>query len=210
MASFEAPRMTEDDAIAWCTTRFDEQVVAKLHAFQALVLEENDRQNLISPASKEMIWSRHVVDSAQLVEHCPAGARTWFDIGSGPGFPGLVVAIVTDLAVTLVEPRGRRVEFLDAVKRALDLPNVTAVKSKAEAVSGNADVVSARAVASIPNLIAMTSHLRHDRTRMILPRGRNGDSEVATLPAKWRGMFHVEQSITDPDSVIVIADGVRT
>lgn len=202
--------MTEDDAIAWCAARFGDEVTAKLDAFQALVLDENDRQNLISPASKEMIWSRHVVDSAQLIGHCPADARTWFDIGAGPGFPGMVVAIVSDLAVTLVEPRARRVDFLEAVKRKLDLSNVIVCKAKAEAVGGSADVISARAVASIPDLIAMTSHLRHDRTRMILPRGRNGDSEVATLPVKWRGMFHVEQSVTDPASAIVIADGVRT
>lgn len=202
--------MTEEDAIAWCTARFGEQVTDRLRAFEASVLKENDRQNLISPASKDVIWSRHVVDSAQLVAHCPAEARTWFDIGAGPGFPGMVVAIVTGLAVTLVEPRARRVDFLEGVTRDLDLSNVMVVKAKAEAVTGSADVVSARAVASIPALIAMTSHLRHDRTRMILPRGRNGDSEVATLPPKWRGMFHVEQSVTDPASVIVIADGVRT
>lgn len=201
--------MTEDDAVGWCATKFGNEVTAKLDAFRKLVLAENDRQNLISPASKEMIWSRHVVDSAQLAMHSPDSARTWFDIGAGPGFPGMVVAIITDLIVTLVEPRGRRVDFLEAVKHELELPNVVVVKSKAEAVSGSADVISARAVASIPDLIAMTSHLRHDRTRMILPRGRNGGSDVATLPVKWRGMFHVEQSVTDPASVIVIADGVR-
>ena len=202
--------MTEDEAIAWCRERFGAETTARLDAFRTMVLEENDRQNLISPASKDVIWSRHIVDSAQLVCHCPSSAASWFDIGSGPGFPGMVIAIATALTVTLVEPRARRVDFLQAVTRSLDLPNVIISKAKAENVTGRADVISARAVASIPNLVTMTSHLRHDRTRMILPRGQNGGSEVAELPAKWRNMFHVEQSITDPGSVIVIADGVRT
>ncbi len=202
--------MTEEDAIGWCRARFGTPVTEKLDAFRALVLEENDRQNLISPASKEVIWSRHIVDSAQLVDHSPSDAATWFDIGSGPGFPGMVIAIATALSVTLVEPRGRRTDFLHSVAQMIGVPNVVVSKAKAEAVTGAADVISARAVASIPNLVAMTTHLRHDRTRMILPRGQNGGSEIATLPAKWRNMFHVEQSITDAGSVIVIADGVRT
>ncbi|WP_341208015.1 16S rRNA (guanine(527)-N(7))-methyltransferase RsmG [uncultured Sphingomonas sp.] len=201
--------MTEEEARSWCDARFGADATQRLDAFRIMVLEENDRQNLISPASKDAIWSRHIVDSAQLVDHCPDQASTWFDIGSGPGFPGMIVALVTGLEVTLVEPRGRRIEFLHAVANALSVSNVTIEKAKAEAVSGRADIISARAVASIPNLVAMTSHLRHAKTRMILPRGQNGDSEVAALPAKWRAMFHVEQSVTDPASAIVIADGVK-
>lgn len=201
--------MTEEEAYAWCETRFGIEATARLDAFRVMVIEENDRQNLISPASIGAIWSRHIVDSAQLAAHAPPAARSWFDIGSGPGFPGMVIALATPLAVTLVEPRGRRIEFLHAVAATLAVANVTIVKAKAEAVTGSADVISARAVASIPNLVAMTSHLRHGRTRMILPRGQNGGSEVAALPEKWRAMFHVEQSVTDPSSAIVIADGVK-
>ncbi|VXC94580.1 16S rRNA (guanine(527)-N(7))-methyltransferase RsmG [Sphingomonas sp. 8AM] len=202
--------MTEDDSVAWCHATFGEDAVAKLDHFRALLLEENQHQNLISPASTNAIWNRHIADSAQLAQHIPANATTWFDIGSGPGLPGLVIAILCDLAVTLVEPRGRRVEFLAAAANELNLGNVVVHKAKAETVTGDADIISARAVASIPDLIAMTSHLRHSRTRMILPRGQNGGSEVEMLPARWRGMFHVEQSVTDPASVIVIGDGVRT
>ena len=202
--------MTEDEALAWCKATFGDAATDKLDRFRAMVLEENERQNLISPASRETIWNRHIVDSAQLITYLPDRARTWFDIGSGPGFPGMVVAMLTDVQVTLVEPRGRRIEFLEYVAHQLQLAHVTVAKSKAEAVTGRADVISARAVASIPDLVTITGHLRHDGTRLILPRGKNGDSEVAMLPAKWRSMFHVEQSVTDPASVIVIADGVRT
>ncbi|MEG8041033.1 16S rRNA (guanine(527)-N(7))-methyltransferase RsmG [Sphingomonas sp. LR60] len=202
--------MTEDDAIAWCHTHFGIGRTTMLDNFRQMVLTENEQQNLISPSSCEAIWSRHIVDSAQLVAHAPTPSKTWFDIGSGPGLPGLVVAIVTDLHVTLVEPRGRRIDFLHEVVARLGLMNVSIQKTKAEAAIGRADIISARAVASIPDIVAMTSHLRHTATRMILPRGRNGASEVATLPAKWQSLFHVEHSVTDPNSVIVIADGVRS
>lgn len=203
--------MTEDDAFAWSERRFGSAATRRLDRFRALLLDENRRQNLISPASTASIWTRHLVDSAQLVDQCPPDAKTWFDVGSGPGLPGLVVAILLpELAVTLIEPRGRRVDFLNAVAETLALTNVTAVKAKVEAVAGRADVVSARAVANLPDLVAMTSHLRHPRTRMILPRGQKGGSDVAMLPPQLRGMFHVEQSVTDPASVIVIGDGVRS
>lgn len=203
--------MTEEESIAWCEREFGGAATAQLSQFRTLLLDENQRQNLISPASAASVWARHLVDSAQLVRHCPSSATTWFDIGSGPGLPGLVVAILLpNLTVTLVEPRGRRVDFLVAATRTLGLTNVDIVKAKVEAVIGRADVVSARAVASIPDLIAMTSHLRHARTRMILPRGQKGDSEVAMLPARLGSLFHVEQSVTDPASVVVIGDGVRS
>lgn len=201
--------MTEDDARGWCAAHASTTGMQLLDRFAALVVDENQRQNLISPATCDLIWSRHIADSAQLLNHMPAAARSWLDIGSGPGFPGIVIAILRDLPVTLVEPRTRRVQFMvDAAER-LGLRNVAVQRAKAEGITGTFDVISARAVASIPSLLAMTGHLRDAKTRLILPRGRNGAREVAELPATQRRMFHVEQSVTDPDSVIVIADGVR-
>lgn len=202
--------MNEEEAHIWCSQRFDDDRVALLERFAAMVVAENDHQNLISPATCASIWSRHVTDSAQLLGHRPEGARSWLDIGSGPGFPGIIVALLSDMTVTLVEPRGRRIEFLNSVVDALGIANAHVVRGKAEALEGSYHVISARAVASIPNLLTMTRHLRTKQTRLILPRGRNGATEVAELPATLRRMFHVEQSITDPESVIVIADGVLT
>ncbi len=203
--------MTEDEGFRWCERSFGSDKAAQLDRFKTLLLDENQRQNLISPASAAAVWTRHLVDSAQLVAYRSSSAVTWFDVGSGPGLPGLVVALLLpEVQVTLIEPRARRVGFLTSVVDALSLGNVAIAKAKAEVVNGRADIISARAVASIPDLITMTSHLRHPRTRMILPRGQKGDSEVVMLPARMRGMFHVEQSVTDPASVIVIGDGVRS
>ncbi len=200
--------MTEDDARDYFHARFTATQVEKLDAFVTLLLSENQRQNLISPASCAAVWSRHIVDSAQLLSFAPAATRTWADIGSGPGLPGLVIAIIADVDVTLIEPRTRRVEFLHHATTTLALDNVQVHQAKAEAVTGRFDVVSARAVASLPVIVQISAHLRHRHTRLILPRGRNGATEVAQLSGKLRPMFHVEHSVTDPDSLIVIADGV--
>lgn len=202
--------MTEEEARAWLTARWSDAKVEALARFADLVLSETTRQNLISPASCAHIWTRHIVDSAQLLEHQPARWTSWLDIGSGAGFPGVVVAILTERSVTLVEPRARRVEFLRDCADRLSLGNIAVTHAKAEALTGTFDIVSARAVATLPALFAMSRHLRHRETRMILPRGRNGATEVAQLPRDWRGMFHVEQSVTDPESVIIVADGVTT
>jgi 16S rRNA (guanine527-N7)-methyltransferase len=208
MAPCEAESVNEDDARDWCCHRFSPVALERLDRFAALVVAENARQNLISPATCPTIWSRHVTDSAQLATHAAPGARSWIDIGSGAGFPGLVIAIVTDMQVTLVEPRARRAEFLEQAAGDLCLSNVSVQQVKAEGLAAKADVISARAVASIPALLAMSSHMRHPDTRLILPRGRNGASEVADLPVPMRSMFHVEQSVTSSGSVIVVAQGV--
>ncbi len=200
--------MTEDEARAYCEDRFSATQVERLGRFVGLILEENSHQNLISPATCATIWSRHIVDSAQLVGFVPQVAKSLADVGSGPGLPGLVVAILTDLNVTLIEPRARRAAFLRQAAEHLHLTNVRVEQAKAEAVGGTFDVVSARAVANIAKIITMTAHLRHATSRLILPRGAGGQSEVDALPPKLTQMFHVEQSVTDGRSVIVVAEGV--
>lgn len=175
-----------------------------------MVVQENGRQNLIAPATEATIWSRHLLDSAQLVTW-KGSARSWLDIGTGAGFPGMVVALIADLPVTLVEPRTRRVEFLTNAVASLGLAHVTIVRGRVEALpAAPYDVISARAVAPLESLLAMTTHVRTAATRLIFPRGRSGAGEIATARQRWQGMFHVEHSVTDPESLIVIADGVNT
>lgn len=201
--------MTEQDAQEWIRTRFGDERLAVLHRFADLVVSENDRQNLISPATIDQLWVRHMLDSVQLIRLAPAECRSWGDIGTGAGFPGLVVAALTDASVALIEPRAKRADFLRDAAVTLGLRNVTVFAAKAErVVCAPFDVISARAVGSLAALFAMTGHLRHRGTRMILPRGRNGATELRELPRSWRGMFHVEHSVTDHESLIVVADGV--
>ena len=201
--------MIEDQARAWAGEHFP-AAVDRLDQFASIVTRETERQNLISPSTIPLIWSRHIVDSAQLLSFVPASATTWLDIGTGAGFPGIVAAILFNGHVTMVEPRAKRATFLREVVAALDI-NATVIQLRVElAPPAATDIISARAVATVDALFTMTAHLRGALTTYLLPRGRTGQDEIVKARAGWHGTFHVEQSVTDPASTILIATGVRT
>ena len=184
------------------------ETLAGLTEFAQLLLEENERQNLVSRKSAEELWSRHIEDSLQLLEHAPAGKR-WLDIGSGPGLPGLVLAIAGVAHITLVEPRRLRTDFLERCRVALNLENVTIVTGKAEQLKGRFDVITARAVATIDKLFKIGSPLMAVEGRWVLPKGRSAEKELEEARATWQGDFQLEPSRTDPDARILVATGVR-
>lgn len=179
-----------------------------LDAYVALLLEENKRQNLIGKATESAVWERHIADSAQLVDVVPSGAR-WADIGSGAGLPGMVVAIVTGDPVTLIEPRRLRAEFLERTAAALGLDNVTVIAAKAQSVAGRFDVVTARAVGKIGELLGISRHLAHSGTLYVLMKGRTAAAELEQARAAWHGDFQRVPSRTDPEASIIVARGVR-
>ena len=202
--------MTEQDARDWIDATFGAEVLERLGQFVERVIAENDRQNLVSRSTIATIWSRHVVDSAQLALFAPH-ASTWLDVGTGAGFPGLVIALLGKHHLTLVDPRRRRIDFLrDFLGTIKTVCKVELIQKRIETVHANSayDVISARAVAPAAQIFASTRHLATARTRYLLPRGRSADTELVTAQAEWHGTFHVEQSLTDPDSGILVADSV--
>jgi 16S rRNA (guanine527-N7)-methyltransferase len=180
----------------------------KLETYVALLREESRRQNLISASSLDRAWERHILDSAQLVRFEPGPGASWADIGAGAGLPGIVVACLIEGPVTLIEPRKLRAEFLHKVVDALGL-NASVATAKAERVEGSFDVITARAVASLPQLLKISLHLSTGKTVWALPKGRSAQSELVEARRTWQGVFHVERSVTDDDSYIVVATGVR-
>lgn len=201
--------MTEDDAKTWVRTRFGPEATERVGAFLAMVVEETTRQNLIAPSTIPAIWDRHAVDSLQLVPLAGEGVSRWLDIGTGGGFPGLAVAAALPVTMELVEPRKRRAEFLaDCVDRLGLADRVTVQPAKVENVAVKCDVISARAVATIGNLLRSGAHCATKDTRWLLPRGLVGEGELAALQTHWRLMFHVEHSVTNPESKIVVLNGV--
>lgn len=201
--------MTEDEGRDWIAARFGVAAVERIEHLLALVVAENSHQNLIAPSTVDAIWVRHAVDSAQLVG-LASGDGLWLDVGTGGGFPGLVVALLRLGPVCLVEPRKRRAEFLSRCVVQLGLADrVSVVPSKVEAVHVKAAVISARAVGSIENLLLAAASCANANTRWLLPRGRSGSDVLITLRRDWTGMFHVEQSVTDAESSILVLDQVR-
>lgn len=180
----------------------------KLAAYVALLLEENERQNLISRGSVADVWTRHIGDSAQLLDHAGRDV-SWLDIGSGPGLPGIVLAIHGVRAITLVEPRRLRTDFLERCKAALGLDSVTIVTGKVEQIDGAFDVITARAVAPLKQLFALGEPLLAPSGRWVLPKGRSAEKELAEARSTWQGEFRLEPSRTDPEARILVAERVR-
>ena len=184
------------------------ETLDRLDLYAALLREGNERQNLVAAATLGSLWERHILDSAQLARFEPRPGSSWVDIGSGAGLPGVVLACLIGGPVTLVEPRRLRSEFLQTVILELGL-SATVIAAKAERVAGSFDVITGRAVASLSKFIDLSSHLSTKNTVWVLPKGRNAQSELAEAERTWQGVFHVEHSVTDADSRIIVGTGVR-
>jgi 16S rRNA (guanine527-N7)-methyltransferase len=183
---------------------------ASLDRYVALLLEENDRQNLIGKSTVDEIWDRHIADSAQLVRFAPRPDSSWLDIGSGAGLPGLVIAILTEGPVTLVEPRKLRADFLSRTAEALGLKGqVTVLANKAERITGAFDIITARAVASLDALLRISQHLSTDKTLWLFPKGKRARNELDEARRSWQGSFRLEPSVTSPEAAILVASDVR-
>jgi 16S rRNA (guanine527-N7)-methyltransferase len=180
----------------------------RLEAYVALLKEESARQNLISASTLNDSWNRHILDSAQLLRFEPRTGVSWLDIGSGAGLPGIVIACLAEGSVTLLEPRRLRADFLHKVVLSLHLKALV-VCCKAERLGGRYDVITARAVAPLAKLIEISAHLSTRNTVWALPKGRNAARELAEAQRSWQGAFHLERSVTDDDSWIVVGTGVR-
>jgi 16S rRNA (guanine527-N7)-methyltransferase len=185
--------------------------LVRLDAFIALLAEENEKQNLVSQASLPQIWSRHILDSAQLLRFAPDVADTWLDLGTGAGFPGLIVALLHRSKVTLVESRRLRADFLARAAEALGVSDkVEILCARIESVAPRSfDVISARAFAPLDRLLALGAPFSMPGTRWLLPKGRSAKSELAAAQASWQGEFRLEPSVTDPEARIVIAERVH-
>lgn len=199
---------TEEQARSWLAALpgCDEDAIARLETLVALLREENRRQNLVSQASLDHIWLRHIVDSAQLLTHVPRETSgAWMDLGTGSGFPGLVIAALQpERVVLMVESRARRIEWLERARIALGLSHAHVIGQRLEMVeTRNAAVISARAFAPLDRLLSLSARFSTSDTIWLLPKGRSAQQELQDLRA-WRHMFHVEQSLTDPEAGIIV------
>ena len=184
----------ETDARRFIAGLGGDTAIAKLEALAEELKAENARQNLVSKSSLDEVWVRHFADSAQLLPHVPRGTcGAWFDLGSGAGFPGLVLAILRPNEPTvLVESRKRRIVWLEAMVGELELTNCEIEGKRLELVdTRKAAVISARAFAPLPKLLSLSARFSTARTHWVLPKGRSAAQEVEELPRKQRKMFHV-------------------
>ncbi len=202
--------MDETEARAWVERECNvsRETMAKLDAFAELLRSENDRQNLVSRGTLDQLWLRHIADSAQLLRFAPARA-SWVDLGTGAGFPGLIVAALHDGPVTLVEERRLRVDFLQRAADAMAL-RIEVLHARAERLPPRPfEVISARAFAPLEKLLSLGTAFSTQKSLWLLPKGRNAQAELAGLDPSWQGEFRLEPSVTDPEAKILVARGVH-
>jgi 16S rRNA (guanine527-N7)-methyltransferase len=202
--------MTESEAITWLKTQLhvSRETLDALDTFVAFLKREAESQNLISASTLDHIWSRHIVDSAQLLLFTDTSAppRNWLDLGSGAGFPGLVIALLTNHHVTLVESRARRIDYL---QRAVEMLNLThrvkvAGVTLERLETAPFSVISARAFAPLPKLFDLAARFAANNTLWLLPKGRNAKAEWESAQALWDGNFQIMDSVTDQEAGILV------
>lgn len=185
------------------------ETLLALREFEALVQRWTPAINLISKSTIPLIWDRHIVDSAQLFSHCPEGATRWLDIGSGGGFPGLVIAILAkeakpELKVTLVESDGRKSTFLRQAAKTLSL-SVEVLTNRAESLKAvGADVLSARALAPLKDLLPFAIQHLASNGVAIFPKGARHVDEVRAARQAWHFDLESHPSRSEPDAAILI------
>lgn len=186
----------------------DAAAMERLDRLVDLLLVENRQQNLIAKASEAQMWLRHVADSAQLLRFVPRETSgPWLDLGTGAGFPGLVVAALRpEIPMILVESRARRVDWLERAIGALELDACRVEGKRLELVEPfKARIISARAFAPLPKLLRLSAPFSTSTTTFLLPKGRSAAQELEELPARQRRMFHVEQSLTGSEAGIIVS-----
>jgi 16S rRNA (guanine527-N7)-methyltransferase len=186
-------------------TNVSRETLDRLQAFADLLAERQKVQNLVSSNSLEDLWRRHMLDSGQLVDLLPGGAEVLVDIGSGAGFPGMVLAIVTGIPVVLVESNSRKAQFLRDVATQIGA-SVTVINARIEDAGGESvekpvDIMMARALAPLSKLCEMADSLAA-RTCLFM-KGARWQEELTEARKRWKIDVETIESRTSPDSRIL-------
>jgi 16S rRNA (guanine527-N7)-methyltransferase len=201
---------TSDRAEALALTPVSRETESRLDQFVALLLAWQRTTNLIAPSTVSTLWTRHIADSLQLLDLAPH-AKVWIDMGSGAGFPGLMIACAlgerAERVVHLVESNAKKAAFLRAaiaVTRAPARVHAMRMQKFVESFAGKADVVTARAVSPLRLLFAECSGLLGDGTLGLFPKGQDVEAELTEASKYWKIKADLVPSRTDPTGRIVV------
>jgi 16S rRNA (guanine527-N7)-methyltransferase len=200
--------MTQEAAAFQAATNVSRETLDRLIAFENQLLRWNPKINLVAKSTLSSVWTRHFLDSAQLLDFVGNNPKNWLDIGSGGGFPGAVAAILAserfpDCKFTLVEADKRKAAFLRTVARESGVSfNVLASRIE-ELPPQGCDIISARALAPLVELLPIARMHMASGGHAIFPKGANAPDEIVRALESWR--FHCEShpSKTDKDAVIL-------
>ncbi|MCY4319637.1 MAG: 16S rRNA (guanine(527)-N(7))-methyltransferase RsmG [Alphaproteobacteria bacterium] len=182
-------------------TGVSRETTARLARHLCLLGRWQTRINLVGAATRADPWRRHVLDSAQLAPLIPPGARL-ADIGSGAGFPGLVLAIIRGGPVDLIESDARKAAFLTEAARATEAP-ARVHNTRAEHLRLKADIVTARACAPLDRLLGLALPLLAPGGICLFPKGTHVEKELEAARARWRMTVRRHPSLSAPGSVLL-------
>jgi 16S rRNA (guanine527-N7)-methyltransferase len=179
------------------------ETLKKFEIYIDSLLEYNKDHNLIGSKEESIIWSRHVLDSLQLIPYLAEHEKI-VDVGTGAGFPGMVLAL-SGFKVTLIESNSKKVNFLKTVS----CETVTLLHDRCENIKEKYDVIMARAVTNLQDLIALTLHLSKKTSRFIFPKGKNWKKELIEAEKKYKFDVEIKKSITSLESRILILKNIK-
>ena len=188
------------------------ETISRLEAYEALLKQWQRAVNLVAPSTLNHVWHRHFADSAQILRLAP-DAQSWVDLGSGAGFPGLVLAILlaerpTPPQITLIESDSRKAAFLREVARrtgvAVDILSTRIEDAATQSKVKQPQVVTARALAPLDRLLGLAALLSPPSAVGVFLKGREAAAEVEAAQKTWTFTAEMVPSITDPAGRIVI------
>ena len=196
--------MTNSSASVGCVN-VSRETMEKLEHLCALIIKWTKAINLIAPKSVHELWERHIVDSAQVFHCSPCEWSRWIDLGSGGWLPALVVAIIDQRkrSMTLIESDKRKCLFLKTARRELDL-NINVINSRILDVDiAKADIISARALAPLTELLTYADQFLHRDGIAIFPKGIRHQEELDEATKKWKFDLKAHISQTNSDARVL-------
>jgi 16S rRNA (guanine527-N7)-methyltransferase len=204
------PDLTADRARALALVPVSRETAARLDRFVALLLDWQDRMNLIAASTVPTLWTRHIADSLQLLAIAPQ-ARKWVDLGSGGGFPGVPIACAlaeqSAAEVHLIESNKKKAGFLHEVVRVTGAPAIVhaeRIADFAHGFRGELDAVTARALAPLPELLSIAYPLLKSGARGLFPKGQDVEAELTQATKCWSIQASFVPSRTNPKSQVVV------
>ena len=210
-----SPELAADRSRALALTPVSRETLDRLDRFVAVLLEWQQRMNLIASSTEPNLWTRHIADSLQLLALAPQ-ARIWVDLGSGAGFPGVVLACALadnpGARVHLVERSTKKAAFLREIVHVTGAPaevHAVGLEDFVENLAVPVDVVTARALAPLAALLSATYPLLKTGTLGLFPKGQDVDAELTEAAKCWSIQSSLAPSLTDPRARVLCVTGIR-
>ena len=190
-------------------TGVSRETLARLQAYAALLRRWSGSINLVGRDTLGDLWRRHFLDSAQLLDFLPPNTRSLVDLGSGAGFPGLVLAILGMPRVELIEADLRKAAFLREAARITDSPTEIHVRRIETVAAHQVDIVTARACAPLERLLSLSERFIGPTTRCLFLKGARVEDELTAARQGWKIEVSCHPSRTDPRGVVLALDRVH-